>query len=119
VRAHVASVVLMRWSGLLAAAGMALALLVPHPAAALAGFTLVGLGLANVVPVLFVAAAKVPGVTPAHGIAAVSSLGYLGMMAGPPLIGVVAEHSSLTPGLCTVVVVRAGAAHGGERALPR
>src|SRR5258706_5723329 len=89
VRARLSPVPLLRLSGILGAAGMALALGVPHPAAALAGFGLVGLGFANVVPVLFSAAARVPGVTPAHGIAAVSALGYLGMMAGPPLIGVV------------------------------
>ncbi|WP_409970339.1 hypothetical protein [Piscinibacter sp.] len=48
VRARTASVPLLRWSGALGAAGMALALLVPHPAAALIGFSLVGLGFANV-----------------------------------------------------------------------
>jgi hypothetical protein len=112
-------VALLRASGLLAAFGMALALLVPHPLAGLVGFALVGLGLANVVPVLFSAAAQVPGVTPAHGIAAVSSLGYLGMMAGPPLIGVIAERSSLTVGLATVVVFAVVLAGAARRALPR
>jgi predicted MFS family arabinose efflux permease len=119
VRARVASVALLRASGLLAAFGMALALLAPFAWAGLVGFALVGLGLANVVPVLFSAAAQVPGVTPAHGIAAVSSLGYLGMMAGPPLIGVIAEHSSLTIGLATVVVFAVVLAGAAKRALPR
>jgi predicted MFS family arabinose efflux permease len=119
VRARVANVALLRVSGLLAAFGMALALIVPHPVAGLVGFALVGLGLANVVPVLFSAAAQVPGVTPAHGIAAVSSLGYLGMMAGPPLIGVIAERSSLTIGLATVVVFAVVLAAAARRALPR
>jgi fucose permease len=122
VRARVAPVPLMVASGLMAASGMALALLVPVEQAGLLGFALVGLGLSNVVPVLFSAAAKVPGVSAAHGIAAVSSLGYLGMMAGPPLIGMVAEHSSLTAGLACVVVfavfmaLSAGRALGGTRA---
>jgi fucose permease len=118
VRARLASVPLLRASGALGAAGMALALLVPHPVAALLGFALVGLGFANVVPVLFSAAARVPGVTPAHGIAAVSSLGYLGMMVGPPLIGVVAEASSLTWGLATVIVFAVVLALAARRALP-
>lgn len=118
VRARTSPVTLLRASGALAAAGMLLALLVPMPAAGLAGFALVGLGFANVVPVLFTSAAKVPGVTPAHGIAAVSSVGYLGMMAGPPLIGVVAEHSSLTIGLSTVVVFAVVLAAAARRALP-
>ncbi|WP_280150695.1 MFS transporter [Piscinibacter sp. XHJ-5] len=118
VRARLAAVPLLRWSGALGAAGMALALLVPHPSAALVGFALVGLGFANVVPVLFSAAARVPDVTPAHGIAAVSAVGYLGMMAGPPLIGVIAEASSLTLGLSSVVVFAVVLALAARRALP-
>jgi predicted MFS family arabinose efflux permease len=119
VRARLASVSLLRASGVLAAMGMALALLVPHPMVALLGFALVGFGLSNVVPVLFSSAAQVPGVTAAHGIAAVSSVGYLGMMAGPPLIGVVAESSSLTIGLSIVVLFAAVFALSAKRALPQ
>ncbi len=117
VRSHLSSVTVLRASGALGAAGMALALLAPHPVVALGGFTLVGLGFANIVPVLFGAAAKVPGVSPAHGIAAVSSVAWLGMMAGPPLIGLVAEHSSLTLGLTTVVVFALLLAAAARRAL--
>jgi fucose permease len=116
VRARLAAVALLRLSGAVSAAGMLLALL-PHPAVALVGFALVGLGFANVVPVLFSAAARVPGVTPAHGIAAVASLGYLGMMAGPPLIGMIAERASLTLGLYTVVLFAVVLALAARRAL--
>lgn len=117
VRARLAAVPLLRCSGVLGAAGMALALVVPNPAAALIGFALVGLGFANVVPVLFSAAARVPGVTPAHGIAAVSAVGYLGMMAGPPLIGFIAEASSLTLGLWAVALFALVLAMAAKRAL--
>lgn len=117
VRARVAPVPLMVASGLLAAAGMATTLLVPLADAGLLGFALVGLGLSNVVPVLFSAASKVPGVSAAHGIAAVSSLGYLGMMAGPPLIGMIAEHTSLTVGLSCVVFFAVIMALSASRAL--
>lgn len=117
VRARVAPVPLTVASGLLAAAGMSIALLVPLAGAGLLGFALVGLGLSNVVPVLFSAASKVPGVSPAHGIAAVSSVGYLGMMAGPPLIGMIAEHSSLTIGLSCVVFFALIMAMAAQRAL--
>jgi predicted MFS family arabinose efflux permease len=117
VRARLAPVALLRASGGLAALGMLLALVLPSPWAALFGFALVGLGLANVVPVLFTCATRVPGVTPAHGIAAVSSVGYLGMMAGPPLIGVIAEHASLTLGLGTVAVFAVLLGAAARRAL--
>ncbi|WP_157271905.1 MFS transporter [Azohydromonas aeria] len=108
---------LMAGSALLAAAGMAIALLGRQPALALACFALVGLGLANVIPVLFAAASRVPGVPAAHGIAAVSSLGYLGFMAGPPVIGFIAQHRSLTAGLGMVVVFSVLLAVAGGRAL--
>lgn len=117
VRARVPSPRLLRISGALAAVGMALALSVPSPVVALIGFAGVGLGLSNVVPVLFSAASQVPGVSPAHGIAAVSGVGYLGMMAGPPLIGLIAEHSSLTAGLLVVVVFAVFMAASAGRAL--
>lgn len=117
VRARVAAPALMRASGVLAAAGMALALAVPSPGVALIGFAGVGLGLSNVVPVLFSAAGRVPGVAPAHGIAAVSGVGYLGMMAGPPVIGLIAQHSSLSAGLVVVVVFALFMAASAQRAL--
>lgn len=104
IRERFSPVALMRGSGLLATAGMALALTTAAPTVALPGFMLVGLGLANVVPVMFAAAAQVPGVAPAHGVAAVSSVGYLGFMVGPPLIGALARWSSLTAALWAVAL---------------
>lgn len=104
IRERFSPVALMRGSGVLATAGMALALTTAAPAVALLGFMLVGLGLANVVPVMFAAAARVPGIAPAHGVAAVSSVGYLGFMVGPPLIGALARWSSLTAALWAVAL---------------
>lgn len=94
---------LLRASAALAALALALVLLSPSVPLALAGFALVGVGLANVVPVLFSAAAQVPGVSPAHGISAVAAVGYCGFMVGPSVIGFVAHGSSLTAALGLVV----------------
>lgn len=110
VRARIGPAPLLRASSWLAAAGMTAALLIGTPWAALIGFALVGIGFSNVVPVLFAAAAKVPGVTPANGIASVSSCGYLGFMIGPPLIGVIAQHWGLDVGLFVVAVFAAAVA---------
>lgn len=107
VRERFAPVALLRGSGVLAALGMALALAVGSPAAALLGFMLVGLGLANVVPVLFAAAGQVTGVPPAQGVAAVSSVGYLGFMVGPALIGALAHAASLSAALWSVAAFAA------------
>lgn len=103
VRARVPDVALLRASAAIGAFGLALALLWRAPVPALVGFTLVGFGFANVVPVLFSAAARVEGVSPATGIAAVSSIGYLGVIAGPPVIGIVAQRVSLGWALWMVV----------------
>ena len=117
VRARLLSVKLVQICGALAALGMALTLVTDDPVVALLGFALIGLGLANVVPVLFSAAARVPGVAPADGIAAVAALGYLGMMVGPPLIGVVAEWRTLSDGMALVMLFAATLSLAARRAL--
>src|SRR5262249_16289320 len=104
LRTHVSPPRLMAASGILAAAAMATVLLLRDPVVALVGFALVGVGFANVVPILFIAATRVPGVAPATAIATVSSLGYLGFVVGPPLVGSIAHSSSLSWALATVAV---------------
>ena len=103
MRSRFTPTVLLRGSALLAAASMTVVLLTDLPWLALLGFAGVGVGFANVVPVLFAAASRVPGIEPARGIAAVSALAYLGFMAGPPVIGFLAKASSLTAALFVVV----------------
>lgn len=82
----------------LAALGLAAAVLFPAFWVIVPGFALVGFGLANVVPVVFSVSARL-GKSAAAGIAAVSTMGYGGMLAGPPLIGAVASASSLRVGV--------------------
>ncbi len=98
-------VALVRRGGLLGAAGLAAALLIGRPIAALAGFACLGAGLAVMVPVVFRAASELPGLTPGMGIAAVSAMGYAGFLVGPPAIGGLAELSSLPLALGVLVVL--------------
>jgi hypothetical protein len=86
---------LLRRSGLLAVVGFSAGLAGGTVLAAIAGFAALGLGLAGVVPTLFRSGAAEPGVPTGPALAAVSSLGYLGFLAGPPLIGGVAQLTSL------------------------
>ncbi len=89
------SVGLLRRCGMLAALGFAAGLVPATAGTAIAGFAALGLGLAGVVPTLFRAGADEPGVSTGPALAVVSSLGYLGFLAGPPLIGGVAQLTSL------------------------
>jgi len=107
LRARLRAVTLVRLSGALAALGLGVALVVARPVATLAGFACVGLGLANIVPILFAAAGRVPGIATGTGIAAVAAVGYFGFLVGPPLIGFVAQLTSLTIGLGVVVFLMA------------
>ncbi|WP_343214326.1 MFS transporter [Dyella sp. ASV21] len=85
----------VRCGALLAATGFLLAAWVPSMWVALVGFVLIGLGASNIVPVLFSAAGRLPGTSPAVAIATATTLGYAGLLLGPALIGFVAHASSL------------------------
>lgn len=85
----------MFWGSLLAIAGFAILLLVQIPVIALSAFLLIGLGAANVVPILFRRAGTQPAMPPALAIAAITTMGYAGILLGPAVIGFVAEALSL------------------------
>ncbi|WP_435971404.1 MFS transporter [Streptomyces sp. Qhu_M48] len=93
--------------GATAAAGMLLGALAPTVWATLLGFAVTGLGLANIFPVAVARAGAVAG--PA-GVATASTLGYGGMLLGPPSIGFLADWFSLPVALTTVAALAAGAA---------
>ena len=115
-------VALLRWGALLMGIPLAAMLLVGTPAAALAGLFAIGLGVSNGVPLMFSAAGRQPDTSPGPAIGAVSSLGSLGFLAGPPFIGVLADAVSLPWALATVilgaVVVFALAGRAVGRTLP-
>jgi len=86
----------------LAAAGFVLVASVPLTAAAWVGFVLIGLGASNIVPVMFSAAGRLAGTPPAVAIATATTLGYVGLLSGPALIGFVAHASSLSTAFMAV-----------------
>jgi fucose permease len=106
---------LLRAGALLAAAAMAVVLLTRSPWVALPGFALVGAGLAPVAPILYNAAARSSGASPAAAIASVTSIGYFGFMLGPPVVGGIAHAASLGLALGLVVVAALALAIGARR----
>ena len=112
-------VALVRGGGVLAAIGIALALVVGSVPGALVGFAAMGAGLGVIVPVLFRAAGSTAGVPAGVGIAAVSTIGWLGFLAGPPTIGLVADAVGLRTALTIVVVAIAIVALLARSARPR
>jgi fucose permease len=121
---RIGAVALLRWGALLTGIPLGAMLLIGQPAVALAGLFLVGLGVANGVPLMFSAAGRQPDTPPGPGIAAVSSMGSLGFLAGPPVIGVLADALSLPWALsllilgAVVVFALARRATGGAQAEP-
>jgi predicted MFS family arabinose efflux permease len=105
---------ILRVGGLTTAIAMAVVLLSGRPWIAIAGYALVGAGLAQVVPILYNAATRVPGNSRAAAIASISSIGYAGFMIGPPLIGGIAQVLSLSAALTSVVVGAALLAWGAR-----
>ncbi len=108
------AVTLVRLSSSIALIGLALALYVQLPWLCVAGFALVGIGMANLVPVLFSAAARVFPSHPGAGLAAVATTGYLGFLAGPPGIGVIADWLGLPLALGVLLVLCIGIAAGSR-----
>lgn len=95
IGARVGAVVMARSGGLLAAAGYLVFLLFPHPAAALLGFVVAGLGIGPCVPVVFSAAGNT-GTTKRDSVLSIAvAAGYVGVVVGPSVIGWVSEHVGL------------------------
>ena len=88
-----------------AVAGFLLVACVPLTVATLLGFVLIGLGASNIVPVMFSAAGRLPGAPPAVSIATATTLGYIGLLSGPALIGFVAHVSSLSVAFVAVAAL--------------
>jgi MFS family permease len=100
----------VRAGSLAASAGLAAGLLAQQPAIVVACFSLFGLGVAVVAPVTFGAAGNLPGVAAAAGIARVTTVGYLGLLGGPPVIGLVAQAAGLRWALAIPALLAAAVA---------
>jgi MFS family permease len=76
-------------------AGLMIAVTSTHFMLSALGFALIGLAAANVVPLIFAAAARMPGMSAGGGLATVATLGYAGLLMAPPLLGAIAAHTNI------------------------
>lgn len=95
----------LQFGGLLAAAGLFFAIAFPYPSTALLGFALLGAGCSLGAPILYAASMRVPGIPPAAGLATFATFSFIGFLAGPPVIGFVAEAFGLYYGLAFVGII--------------
>jgi len=106
------SVRLVRASGLVAGLGLAAGLLIATPAAAIAGFALLGLGLAGIFPQIVTAAARLDPGQAGRNIGRIAAVAYSGLLSGPVAIGAIAsgvglKDALLVPAALAVLVAAA------------
>jgi MFS family permease len=120
VAARVGSAATARAGGLLAALGLGVALALAKPVAAIVGFAFMGLGLSVVFPLILRASTSGDHSAAAPRLAAVTTVGYSGLLVGPPVIGLLAQAINLRSALGLVcflcAVVAALATHVGRGA---
>lgn len=101
---------LIRRSGSLAAIGLGIATLIDQPWSMLIGFVFVGLGLSVVYPLVFSAAGNHPTLPRGQAVVGTATVGYTGFLAGPPILGWVAQGTSMRSIMIIVVILCAVAA---------
>ncbi|MDB5130476.1 MAG: transporter [Mucilaginibacter sp.] len=103
-------------SGTLTATGLLVAVLFPHFYTAMAGFLLVGAGVSSVVPMVYSAAGKSKTMSPGVALAAVSTIGFIGFLVGPPLIGFIAGLATLRASFVFIAIMGTSVAILSSRA---
>ena len=95
-------------SGVVITTGLLTAVLFPGIVTATIGFLLVGLGVSSVIPLVYSAAGKSKTLSPGMALTAVSTIGFLGFLMGPPLIGFIAQVFSLRWSFSLIAVLGLG-----------
>jgi MFS transporter len=99
---------ILQTSGIVIVSGMSLAVAFPTIVFATLGFLMIGIGVSSVVPLAYSLAGKSKTMLPGLALAAVSSIGFLGFLLGPPIIGFIAQMLSLRWSLILVALLGLG-----------
>lgn len=95
VRDRFGAVRTLRVCAVISIAGLITAGFAPTGTIAIVGFALAGIGISNLVPIVFSAAGNLPGLRPGVGLSVVTTMGYSGILLAPSAIGFIAEYSGL------------------------
>lgn len=87
--------IIVAGGSLIAASGLVVMIFAAWLPLVLFGFILIGVGAANIVPIFFSEAGRIPGIPSTAGIAAITTMGYSGLLVGPAFLGYIAQHFSL------------------------
>lgn len=101
---------MLQLSGSLIFTGLLIAVLLPNLLSATIGFFLVGFGVSGVVPIVYGQAGKSTTMSASTALATVSTIGFLGFLVGPPLIGFLAQASGLRLSFAVIAVLGLGTA---------
>lgn len=101
---------MLQFSGIVITTGLLTAVIFPYIVPATIGFLVVGLGVSSVVPLVYGIAGKSKTMAPGVALAAVSTIGFLGFLAGPPLIGFIAGASDLRWSFTVIAFIGLGTA---------
>lgn len=97
--------IILRAAGILISSGLLISVLFPYLVTATIGFLLVGIGTSSVVPMCYSLAGKSKTMLPGVAVATVSSIGFLGFLLGPPVIGFIAELLNLRWSFALVAIL--------------
>jgi MFS family permease len=95
----------LQCSGLLLIVGLCFAVAVPHVATSTFGFLLIGAGMSPVIPICYSLSGRSKRLLPGMAITTVSTVGFLGFLAGPPVIGFISHAIGLRWALCVIAIV--------------
>ncbi|KIO77761.1 major facilitator transporter [Pedobacter lusitanus] len=99
---------ILQYSGIISTTGLLLAVIFPNIHTATLGFLMVGIGVSSVVPLVLALAGKSKTMAPGIAIAAVSTVGFLGFLIGPPMIGFIAQATNLRWSFLLIAVLGFG-----------
>lgn len=85
----------LQLSGLMTVCGLLIAVILPHLLPAIIGFLIVGLGVSSVVPLAYSAASKSKSMPASQALSTVTTIGFFGLLAGPPIVGLISEQTGL------------------------